>query len=198
MPRNRMLAWLLLPVTLGLVAVPPAAGTTGQKWYERAVKKLSAEIIPAEAKPGQTVTFSLTLELNDGYHTYPTVQADPSAAGMVNVFKFPDPGTVIFVGEVENPRNAKTKADPEAGIRELRYYAGKVTFTRKAVVSPAAKPGTATVKLAAFKLSVCDAERCYPPKDVPVEATVKVLDGPPVPVDPAYADEVRKALGSGN
>ena len=45
---------------------------------------------PAEAKPGQTVTFTLTVELNDGYHTYPTVQPDKKAAGMVNEIKFPD------------------------------------------------------------------------------------------------------------
>jgi hypothetical protein len=191
-----MLALVPLAAALGLAAaLPPAGAAATQKWYERAVKKVSAEITPAEAKPGQTVTFTLTVELNDGYHTYPTVQSDKSAAGMVNVFKFPDPGTVIFVGELENPRNAKTKADPEAGISELKYYPGKATYTRKAVVSPAARPGATTVKLTAFKLSVCDAERCFPQKDVPVEVPLKVLEAAPVPVDPAYADEVRKALG---
>ncbi|MBA4065425.1 MAG: hypothetical protein C0501_17270 [Isosphaera sp.] len=181
----------LLAAAVGLAA--PSAPAR-QKWYEKAVKKVEAKFTPAEAKPGETVTFSVTVELNDGYHTYPTAQPDKAAAGMVNVFKFPAPDQVIFVGAVEDPKGAKTKAEPEAGIAELRYYGGSVTFTRKAVVSPKAAAGPAAVKLAGFKLSVCDATNCFPPKDVPVEAALKVLAGPPVEVEKAFADEVAKAL----
>ena len=188
--------WMLalgVPVVVALALVPgrPAAA---QGWYQRAVKGVSAKFDPAEAKPGQTVTFTLTVELNDGYHTYPTVQPDKQAAAYVNTLKFPDPGAVIFVGSVEDPKEFDAKAEPEQGIRELRTMHGKVTYSRKAVVSPAATAGPAAVKLAAFKLSVCDANNCFPPKDVPVEATLKVLDGPPVAVEKAYEAEVRKAL----
>ena len=69
-----------------------------------------------------------------------------------------------------------------------------MTYTRKAVVSPKAAAGAATVKLATFSLSVCDKDNCFPPKTVPVEAALKVLDGPAVEVEKAYADEVKKAL----
>jgi hypothetical protein len=173
----------------------PAAPAGGQKWYEKAVKKVEAKFTPAQAKPGETVTFSVTVELNDGYHTYPTVQPDKAAAGMVNVLKFPAPDAVVFVGAVQDPKGAKSKAEPDAGIAELRYYDGAVTFTRKAVVSPKAAAGPAAVKLAGFKLSVCDATNCFPPKDVPVEAGLKVLPGPPAEVEKEFADEVAKALG---
>ena len=195
MPLNRK--FLLIPAACVAMALAsaPATGAGAQKWYEKAVKKVSAEISPAEAKPGQTVTFSLTVELNEGYHTYPTKQIDKMAEGMVNSFKFPPAGNVIFVGELQDPKDPKTKADPEIGITELRYYEGKVTYTRKAVVSPKAPPGSAAVKLGAFKLSVCDATNCFPPKDVPVEAAVKVLDGPAVAVEKEYAEDVKKALG---
>ena len=69
-----------------------------------------------------------------------------------------------------------------------------MVYTRKAVVSPKAKAGAAKVKLANFSLSVCDATNCYPPKTVSVEAALKVLDGPPVAVEQAFAAEVKKAL----
>ena len=36
-------------------------------WYERAVKKVEAKFEPAEAKPGQTVTFTLTGPNNTSY-----------------------------------------------------------------------------------------------------------------------------------
>lgn len=41
---------------------------------------------------------------------------------------------------------------------------------------------------------MCDKTNCFPAKAVPVEAALKVLDGPPVAVEKAFADEVAKAL----
>jgi hypothetical protein len=186
--------WMLvLLIPAAAVALLPGRPAAAQGWYEKAVKGVSAKFDPAEAKPGQTVTFTLTLELNAGYYTYPTAQPDKTAAAYTNTIKFPDPAAVVFVGTVQDPKEFQTKSEPDLGIQELRTVQGKVTFTRKAVVSPKASAGPATVKLSAFKLSVCDATNCYPPKDVTVEAALKVLDGPPVAVEKAYADEVRKA-----
>jgi hypothetical protein len=186
---------LLAAFALGIAFLPGQPAEARQKgWYERAVKKLEAKFEPAEAKPGQTVTFTLTVDLNLGYHTYPTVQPDKMAADMVNIMKFPDPGPVVFVGKVTDPKDFDVTAEPELGIKEIRINEGKVVYTRKAVVSPKASPGAATVKLASFKLMVCDEKTCFPPKTVQVEAAFKVLDGPAVPVEKAYADEVAKAL----
>ena len=187
-----MLRSLLLVVPLALAVALPAAAQKG--WYEKAVKKVEAKFDPAEAKPGQTVTLKLTVELNDGYHTYPVVQPDKEAASMTNVLKFPDPGTLIFVGNTADPKDFETKAEPELGIKELRTMSGTVTWTRKAVVSPKAVAGEATVKLSSFRLLVCDKSNCFPPKAVPVEASFKVLAGPAVEVEKDFAAEVAKAL----
>jgi hypothetical protein len=196
---KRMLVLIpLAAATLAFATAPASsAGAAGQKWYEKAVKKIEATITPGEAKPGQTVTFSLTVDLHDGYHTYPTVQTDKAAASMVNVIKFPEPASLIFVGKVHEPKDPKTKAEPAAvpPIEEMHYFDGKVVYTRKAVVSPKAAAGPTTVKLIAFKLSVCDKDFCYPSKDVKVEASLKVLDAPAVPVEKEFAGEVKKALG---
>ncbi|MBN9118624.1 MAG: hypothetical protein J0I06_05630 [Planctomycetes bacterium] len=190
---TRACALVFATAAAALLAGAPGAASA-QKWYEKAVKKVEGKFTPAEAKPGQTVTFTLTVELNDGYHTYPTAQPDKQAAGMVNVIKFPHPGTVIFVGATEDPKDFVTKEEPDIGIKELRVNVGKAVYTHKAVVSPKATAGETKVKLAAFELSVCDKMNCFPAKTVPVEAALKVLDGPAVPVEKAYADEVTKAL----
>jgi plastocyanin len=193
---NRMLALFAVGASLTF-AMSPASQAGGQKWFEKAVKKVEGTFTPAEAKPGQTVTFTVTLELNEGYHTYPTVQKDQAAAGMVNVIKFPATGSVIFVGSVTDPKDPKTKAEPTfvPPITALRYYEGKVVYTRQAVVSPKAAVGPTAMKLSAFKLSICDKDNCFAPKDVPVEAKLKVLEGS-VEVEAKYADEVAKALAA--
>ncbi|VTS02388.1 Protein-disulfide reductase OS=Isosphaera pallida (strain ATCC 43644 / DSM 9630 / IS1B) GN=Isop_0047 PE=4 SV=1 [Gemmata massiliana] len=174
--------------------VPGSA--SAQKWYEKAVKKVEGRFTPAEAKPGQTVTFTLTVELNEGYHTYPLFQSDKKAEGMVNVIKFPAPDKLIFVGKPEDSKDVVTKEEPDLEIRELRYCPGTAVYTRKVVVSPKAAAGATTVKLASFSLNVCDKNNCFPPKTVPVEAAFKVLEGPAVPVEKAFAEEVEKALST--
>src|SRR5436190_2958978 len=111
---TRVCAVAFATAVAAVVAVAPG-GASAQKWYEKAVKKVEGKFAPAEAKPGQTVTFTLTVELNEGYHTYPTAQPDKLAAGMVNVLKFPAPGAVIFVGSTEDPKDFVTKEEPDLG-----------------------------------------------------------------------------------
>ncbi|HEX4612573.1 MAG TPA: hypothetical protein VH092_30545 [Urbifossiella sp.] len=189
------------PALLGFLAAvlvaaqpgTPAGARQKTDWFAKAVKSVQAKFEPAEAKPGQTVTFKLTVDLNDGYHTYPTVQPDKAASAMTNQLKFPDPGVVVFVGDVTDPPVYDVKSEPDQGIKELRENPGTVVYTRKAVVSPKAAAGAAAVKLTTFRLQVCDKNNCFAPKAVPVEATLKVLPGPAVPVEAAYAAEVAKA-----
>ena len=185
-------------LTAAVVAAQPGAPLDARQkadWFAKAVKSVQAKFEPADAKPGQTVTFTRTVDLNDGYHTYPTVQPDKAAAAMTNQLKFPDPGAVVFVGGVTDPPIYDVKSEPDLGIKEYRVNPGTVVYTRKAVVSPKATPGPAAVKLPTFRIQVCDKNNCFPPKAVPVEATLKVLPGPAVPVEAAYAAEVAKAVG---
>jgi hypothetical protein len=180
-------------VALCVGAFAPAAEKDA--WYARAVKSVVATVEPAEAKPGQTVVFKLTVELNDGYFTYPTKQPDENAKSMVNKFAFPKPETLVFVGDLADPIGYLSKDEPVLGITDLRTYKGSATFERKAVVSPKAKPGEATVTLEYFKLSVCDAKNCFPAKTLQPEARFKVLAGA-VEVEKRYSDEVKKAIES--
>lgn len=178
---------------LGIAALP--AADKKPDWFDKAVKRVTAEFVPAQVKPGQTVTFKLTVELNAGYHTYPVVQPDQAAAGMVNKLTFPPAAGVVFVGDTRDPLDFKTKAEPDLGIKELIYIPGTAVYERKVVVSPKAAAGPLTVKIPAFKLNVCDKDNCFPAKSLTPEATLKVLEGHAVEVEERYADEVKKALG---
>ena len=187
---------IVLGAACATAQLPPFAGAKkGPTAFEKAVQKVEATFTPVEAKPGQTVTFKLTVHLSDGYHTYPVKQTDKAAAGMVNKLTFPDPGAVIFVGETRDPLELKSKAEPLLGIQEMLYIPGVVVYERKAVVSPKAPAGAVTVKLPAFRISVCDKDNCYPAKTLTPEATFKVLDGPAVSVEKTFAEEVMKATG---
>jgi hypothetical protein len=182
-----------MTATLSAALLVLAVPAQDEEWYQKAVTKIEASFEPAEAKPGQTVTFRLTVHLTDGHHTYPTRQKEKNARDYVNAIEFPAPGAVVFVGNVTDPKSPKTKSEPVLGITAYQVHEGKVVYERTAVVSPTARPGLAEIKLTAFKLNICNATTCFPTKKLTPSATLKVLDGPPVMVDPKYADEVRKA-----
>ncbi|HEX3148375.1 MAG TPA: protein-disulfide reductase DsbD domain-containing protein [Gemmataceae bacterium] len=176
---------ILLALPLCLTFVVPTFADPGKD----AIKKVEAVFEPAQAKPGQTVTVKIIVELADGYHTYPVVQQVPEAKFSVNSITFPASTSVVFVGDTIDPVGPKTKKTEDY---EYLVYPGGGTWTRKAVVLPSAKAGATTAKVK-LKLSVCDEDRCFPPKPYEFDVAIKVLDGPAEKVDPKYKAEVEKA-----
>jgi hypothetical protein len=178
-------------LALGVLAAPSLAREDDGP--AKGVRKIEAVFDPAEAKPGQTVTLKITVELADGYHTYPTKQTDKNAAAMVNKITFPAASGVVFVGDLKDPDKPATKAEPELGIKELKTHSGTVVFEKKVVVSPKASAGEQAAK-PKVRILVCDATTCFPPKTLTPEAKLTVLAGPPVAVEKQYEAEVKKAL----
>src|SRR5690242_14442226 len=85
------------------LALGASAALAQNQSFNDVVKKVSAKIEPATAKRGEAVTWTFTIELADGWHTYPTQQADPKADSYTNRIKFPREHGLVFVGELEEP-----------------------------------------------------------------------------------------------
>ena len=85
-------------------------------WYAKAVTKFETTVEPAEAKPGQTATMRFAFDLAPGYTTYPTVQPEKNAEGMVNRVTYSEAGAVVFVGETIDPPKFLKKSELEVGI----------------------------------------------------------------------------------
>lgn len=179
----------VLLLVMGLVATAHA-----QRTFQTAVKKIEARFEPADAKPGQTVTFKLEVQLADGWYTYAVNQPDKGARTSATRIDLPLPGDVIFVDSVQDAPDFKVKAEPDLDIKEIRYYPGGTTWEVKAIVSPKATVGPKTIALKTFKIVVCDKSNCLPQATVPISANLNVLEGS-VEVDPKYKEIVEKALG---
>jgi hypothetical protein len=173
-----------------MILLTSAAPALAQPSIDQIVKKAEASFEPAEARPGQTVTLKLKIDLLDGWHTYPMIQPDKAARAQANKITFPEGGPIVYVGEFNDPPGAKEKAEPLAMIESMLYYPGGATWERRAVVLPTTAPGMVASKVK-FRLLVCDKDNCLPPKTLELEATLKVA-GEPVPVDPKLKDEIEK------
>ena len=171
----------LLVAALALCAAPAFAQNQS---FNDVVKKVSAKIEPATAKRGEAVTWTLTVEVIDGWHTYPTQQPDPKAESYTNRIKFPRENGLVFVGELTEPA---TLEKAEEGFK-VAMVEGTGVWKRTVVISPDAKPGQVTVKVPVTILACAD--RCLPPKKIVVEAELTISDAAPVPVDPKYQKEL--------
>src|SRR5947209_16028967 len=89
-------------LSICLLAVQFAAGrASADVFTDRA--EVKAEVVPAKAHPGQTVTYVMRMEIKDGFHSYPTKQPNPEAADFTTSFKPPRFGEFVPVGEVVDP-----------------------------------------------------------------------------------------------
>lgn len=171
-------------------AISPAFA--GKLSYATAVESIEGKVEPAEARPGQTVTYKLIVKLTPGHHTYPTFQPDPSEQSSRNLIELPEPGDLIFVEPVKDPDGAHIKPGAKPGSQQLYYPEGAV-WEFRAVVSPKATPGEKKVPLKQFKVLICDEQNCLPPRREKVDATVQV-SGSPVAVEEKYRAKVDEAL----
>lgn len=164
----------MIRVAAVIVLLFVAADASAQKKRERfadVVPRVEARFEPAEAKPGDTVVWKLTIELKPGWHTYPTRQATPGASEVIEI-AFPTVEALAAKGEITDPPGAGTIPNPEGGL-PLAVYDGTVTFEQKFVVTPRAANGPFTFTVPT-RLLACDDNHCLPPEKVVTTATLTV------------------------
>ena len=162
--------------------------------------KVTVEVTPKEAKPGETVQVKLTVQPFPGNTTYPAKPKDPKQPGLNRINWEPKLADLIFVGDITDPPNPKTKPQPDKPDL-MEYYAGTVSWTLDAVVSPKATPGAKKVPLAGSSVQLCGTlpngnEVCLnTSKDEMPPAEFTVLDGT-IPVEAKYSPIIDKLLGT--
>jgi thiol:disulfide interchange protein DsbD len=159
--------------------------------FREAMPYARATVSPTTARRGETVTWTLTIELKQGYHTYPTQQPENKEAAVTR-FLFPKGGDLIPVGTLQEPQWKLTN-DNGAPQREIE---GKLVFEKKFVVRSDAKPGEKELKVGT-QFEICKERICLPVEKLTFKNTVTVTDEPPVPVDNQYQGDVKSFLSGG-
>ncbi len=90
-----------------------------------------AQIVPAEAKPGDEVTLQLTATIAEGWHTYSLTQ--PVLGGSPTVIKIEDAGGLKVLGKEFTANRPPNVREDTIGKAKFRFeeYEGKITFSRR-------------------------------------------------------------------
>ena len=153
---------------------------------------ISAEIVPAKAKPGDPVVFRLTVTPKPDCKTYPFRPTTGQVSK--NDFAPLTAGPVLLPKPPADPPGAKVKEDKPGDVEE--YYPGPTTWEIAGTVAPDAKPGPVTVPLTGTVLQACTATNCFPSDfKKPPSASFEVLPGA-VPAAAVVPDPTDKPAAS--
>lgn len=149
-------AFCLLAVVLALAGFGGLDRARGEDWVQ-----FSASLDKTEARPGETVTAQVVMEIKSGYHltkseTRVTVDGVPG----------------VRVGQVVAPQAKRQDMPALGGTSE--FYEGRAIFTVPLQIEPGATPGETPIKVR-IAYQGCSATACFLPSEKEIPLVLKVL-----------------------
>ncbi len=133
-------------------------------------------IVPADAKPGDTVSLQVAAKLDPGHHIFPNVKNEPEETGPTNtVFDLFDTSGLVVAGEWKSekpPIEGKIGGLP--GI--TKFYEGEVVWTIPLKVPTDATSGKKSIQVQA-RYQICDDKTCSFPGQWTLPAATLNLAG---------------------
>jgi len=177
-------------VAAAILAIPHAPNHAAEPATQKPAKKdsnprirppevtLTPSVTPAEAKPGELVTYQVTAKLDPGWHIYKYSKKPVNNGPRNTSFDFFDTAGLKIVGDwtaSKPPIREKEKAFPE--IDFLEFYEGEVTWSLTLQVPPGTEPGKKTL-LCQAGYQICNAQSCKIPGQWTLpEVSLTVLSG---------------------
>lgn len=156
---------------LSAIALAPAAAQSALTGPQ-ALTNVRATVSPEQVQPGQPFTVVVTMDIAEGLHIQ---AAKPLQDYLIGTELKPAPAAGIVWQEPRFP-TPHERIDPVLG--KLAEYSGHLRIDLPATVQPDAQPGPRTLALTLRYQACSDEGTCYPPKTVPIQATLQVADGP--------------------
>ncbi len=122
---------------------------------------LSASIKPTEAKVGETVTYSVTVKLDPGWHIYDYARVAPPEGPPVTQFDLFETSGLTPTGDWKSGTAPRVKQD-EAFNALVSTFEGEVTWNLPLKVPADLPPGKKSIQ-SQIAYQVCDAKNCLPP-----------------------------------
>ena len=168
---------------------------------------LTPSVEPAEAHPGETVTYKVAAHLNPGLHIYAVGNPDTNQSTSIpTTFDFFDPGGLKVSKEWKADRAPEVRPDPASNDQLLQYFENEVTWSTTLSIPPDAAPGKRILRSQAG-YQVCDEHSCFPPGQWTLnDVTLTIVPGaaraasppPTKPVQASAAAPPKPAVAGGS
>ncbi len=151
---------------------------------------LTPAVQPAEARPGQTVTYQVTAKLEPGWHIYKYAAKEFEGEGPRNTtLDLFDTAGLKVVGGWTASRPPIAKPEPAFNNAILKFYEGEVTWSIRLEVPPGTEPGKKVLRCQAG-YQICNDSTCKIPGQWTLpEVSVAVLPSGAASAAPVPAGE---------
>jgi thiol:disulfide interchange protein DsbD len=176
----------LAPALIGLVpletqdqAAKPKEEDSARILRPKSAKlEFSTEIVPSQAKPGETVVLKVSGKVAAPWHIYKYSKVQPKEGPILTSFDLFDPGGLVPKGEWEPARPPiKHKESVFPTLEFLEYYEGDFAWSIPLEVPKDLGPGKKSVQVQ-ISFMVCTDQNCSPPLHWTLPAaSVEVLEG---------------------
>jgi thiol:disulfide interchange protein DsbD len=137
--------------------------------------ELKTAIVPAEARPGETVRLQVTARLNPGWHIYTQAKTQDGEGPRKTVFDLFELGGLEVAGDWKASKEPEAKAEPAFENQVFRYFDNEVTWSIPLKVPASSAPGKKIIRCQA-SYQVCNAQSCsFPGRWTLPDATLTVL-----------------------
>ncbi len=181
--RLALIAAGALILVSGLQAIAYAADPKPKLKDSRAESRptqveVTTKIEPKQAKPGQTVTLSVTAKVDFGWHIYAYNEKQPDDGPKVTQFDLFDTDGLTAQGNWTADQPATKKKEPAfPELPFVEYHEGEVTWTRKLQIPADAAPGKKSIKVQA-SYQICSDQNCsFPGRWTLAAAEFEVIGG---------------------
>jgi thiol:disulfide interchange protein DsbD len=132
-------------------------------------------VVPAEARPGDTVRLQVTVRLNPGWHIYTQAKTQDGEGPRKTVFDVFDTSGLEVAGDWKASKEPEAKAEPAFDNQIFRFFDDEVTWSIP-VKLPAGTPAGKKVIRCQASYQICNAQSCsFPGRWTLPDATLTVL-----------------------
>ncbi len=145
---------------------------------------MTTSIVPAEARPGDTVTLKITARLHPGWHVYTQAKTQEGDGPRKTVFDLFDTGGLEVAGGWKADRKPESRAEPAFENQVFEYFEDQVTWSIPLKVPAGIAPGKKVIRCQA-SYQICNAQSCsFPGRWTLPEATLTVLGSTAAAAEP--------------
>jgi len=152
----------ILPISAPADEPPKPAKKDDPKTFKPTTATFTTAVEPAEAKPGDVVTFKVTVKLEEGYHIYKYSKKQGDGP-ILTSFDFFDPAGLEIEGDWTASSDPEKHKDPNfPELAAVEYHEDEVTWSIKAKIPAGTAAGKRTLRCQA-RYMICDAKTCSVP-----------------------------------
>lgn len=190
-----------LPAIVTLLGIGASAADDAPKKKDSAAflqpkeVTFTTKVTPAQAKPGDVVTYTVTAKVDKPWHIYAYARDQPEKGPRATQFDLFGAASLAASGDWSPSEKPTSKPDPAFDNMVLNFHDGEISWSHQLKVPADARPGKRSIRSQIY-FQICDPRSCKPPTRTTVPAADLTILGGVTSADPGRSGTAALLVGT--